>query len=111
MIFLLIWTHWFADFVCQADKMAINKSTSLNWLASHVSVYTLFLMPFGFSFALVNGAAHFATDFVTSRITSYLWKKNDRHNFFVVIGIDQALHMSVLILTMHLVRPLWTPWI
>jgi hypothetical protein len=39
MLIGLIWIHWFADFFCQTDKMAINKSKSIYWLTIHVFVY------------------------------------------------------------------------
>jgi hypothetical protein len=39
---------------------------------------------------------HFITDAITSRTTSYLWQKGERHWFFVVIGLDQAIHMTTL---------------
>jgi hypothetical protein len=99
IIVALVWVHTFADFALQSDKMAINKSSSNRWLALHVGIYATCLLPFGWKFALVNFAAHFATDWVTSRITSKLWKAGERHWFFVVIGIDQALHFTALILT------------
>lgn len=103
MIYLVLVAHWIADFIIQTDKMAVNKSTSMKWLLSHIGVYTLFMLCcFGPKYAIVNGLAHLATDFVTSRVTSYLWKKGDRHNFFVVIGLDQLLHSMVLILTLPL---------
>lgn len=111
MIYAVIWIHWMADFIFQTDKMAINKSTSIRWLSSHVLAYSAFFLPFGIKFALINGAAHFVTDFCTSRATSYLWKKGDRHNFFVVIGFDQALHLTILLLTLPLARPLWIEFI
>lgn len=99
---IIIWLHWLADFVLQTDKMATNKSTSMKWLLSHVSVYSVCLLIVGWKFAIVNGLAHLIIDFFTSKATSYLWKKGDRHNFFVVIGMDQALHLSILYLTRNL---------
>lgn len=43
-------------------------------------------------FFVVTYLAHFVTDAVTSRISSYFYKKGDTHNFFVIIGFDQWLH-------------------
>ena len=45
---------------------------------------------------LINGAMHFLTDAITSRLTSKLWSKQDFHNFFVIIGLDQLIHYSCL---------------
>jgi hypothetical protein len=43
---------------------------------------------------------HWITDFITSKITSRLWKKatvsGDYHNFFVVVGVDQMIHILTL---------------
>ena len=103
-VLFIIWMHLFSDFFLQTDKMAINKSTSNKWLTYHVLVY---VMPFwiccGPAYAAANFVLHFITDFISSRCTSYLWKKNERHWFFTVIGIDQALHMTALILTIPLI--------
>jgi hypothetical protein len=79
--------------------MAINKSKSNKWLALHVLAYSACFLPFGGWFALVNYGLHFCTDYVTSRITSRLWQAGQRHWFFVVIGIDQALHVTALTTT------------
>jgi len=98
-LILLVWVHFFADFICQTDKMAINKSSSNKWLSIHVGIYALFLIPFGIEFALVNFALHFITDYISSRATTALWKAEKRHWFFVVIGADQALHLTALIAT------------
>jgi hypothetical protein len=103
VIYLVLAAHWIADFICQTDKMAINKSTSWKWLSSHVGTYTLLMLPFGPVFAIANGLTHLFVDAVTSRATSYLWKKGDRHNFFVVIGLDQLIHTAILISTMPLI--------
>jgi len=115
--------HWFADFVLQTDWMALNKSKQWPPLLTHTFVYTfvvyvglvglelvsrllgfkagmmnydsnLFNPAYFFAFTL---AAHTLTDYVTSRITSKLWKDGKRHWFFVVIGADQMLHMFALI--------------
>lgn len=99
IIISLIWFHFMGDFLFQTDSMAQNKSKSNKWLGIHVLTYMVPFILFGPLFMFINGAAHFVIDWCTSRITSYLWKKNDRHNFFVVIGLDQALHMTTLILT------------
>lgn len=99
----LIWTHFVADFILQTDKMALNKSKSNKWLAIHILVYSIPFLFWGWKFALLNGIAHFLVDFITSRLTSYLWQKNERHLFFVIIGADQALHLSCLYLSYEVI--------
>jgi hypothetical protein len=108
VLMLFVWTHFVADFVLQTHKMATNKSTSNAWLTSHVATYTgVFVLVSLLSpaitvmYAIVNGVLHFATDYFTSRITSRLYKEGRIHDFFVVIGFDQALHMSAMILTYY----------
>jgi len=99
IIISLIWMHFIADFIFQNDKMAQNKSSSNKWLLIHVLVYSLPFAVFGPLFASINGVAHFITDYITSRVTSSLWKQEKRHWFFVVVGLDQAIHMTTLFLT------------
>lgn len=96
-IYMLVWMHLVADFIFQTDKMAINKSKSNLWLGFHVLVYSIPFLFFGLKFAALTYAGHFITDYISSRITSKLWHKGERHWFFVVIGIDQAVHMTCLI--------------
>ena len=96
---LLVWVHTLADFFLQTDNMAVNKSSSNKWLLFHVSVYGGCLLPFGGWYALLNAFLHFWTDYCTSRMTTRLWKARERHWFFVVIGVDQALHVTSLFLT------------
>lgn len=95
----LVWVHFIADFIFQTDWVAKGKSTSNKILGWHVLLYGLPFLFFGWKFAVVNALLHFMTDWCTSRATSYLWKTEQRHWFFVVIGLDQAIHMSCLVVT------------
>jgi len=93
--------HFVGDFVMQTRTMAENKSTSIKWLSSHVAVYSMFLLPFGVWFALLNGILHFATDYVTSRLTSKAWKEKKTHKFFTIIGVDQLIHSLCLVWSLY----------
>lgn len=109
---MLLAVHWFADFVLQTHWQAQNKSKNNEALAAHVGVYSMALfvgaaLIFGRSagwvwFVLVNAELHFVTDYFTSRWSSKLWVKQDWHNFFVVIGLDQLIHQVTLGFTMLL---------
>lgn len=81
----LIWLHFLADFILQSDSVAKAKSSDNVILFYHVTVYTLPFLWFGWQFALVTWLAHFATDYVSSRLTTRLYKAGERHWFFVVI--------------------------
>lgn len=103
LILTVIWTHWVADFVFQSDKMAKSKSSSIGWLTLHIAQYsTILWFVFRWKFAAANGIMHWIVDYVTSRVNSKLWAANERHWFFVNIGLDQAIHMSALIFTLPL---------
>lgn len=112
-ILWVLFAHWIADFVCQTSWQAQNKSKNWNALFDHVIYYSIivtFLIGITFTvdlsikfssiFWAVTFLAHFFTDAITSRITSYLYNKKDYHNFFVVIGFDQILHYTQLFLTL-----------
>lgn len=96
-LIVLLWVHLFADFVLQTDKMALNKRHSNKWLAIHSVVYGLPFVLFGGLFAGLLSLSHFGIDYVSSRCNAALWKRGERHWFFVSIGVDQAVHVSVLV--------------
>lgn len=108
----LLAIHWLADFVLQTHWQAQNKSKRWDALLRHVGSYTVvlfFAVPFiapqaGYQawliFTAVNGVLHLATDYFTSRWSSALYAKQDWHNFFVVIGLDQLIHQTTLAATM-----------
>ena len=132
IIYTLLVGHFVADFLCQSDWMALNKSKRWDALVLHVAIYTAVMgvMTYALAptlvgwllFVLVTALSHFATDAVTSRITSRLWfiefyPRADhspnyygayplyarvgatRHWFFVAIGADQLLHYITLFVT------------
>ena len=114
IILAMLVFHWIADFVCQSNYMAINKSKSWTALLVHTGTYTVVTGLLWLTYSalaivyvdsrfllalLVTFLAHTATDAVTSRITSYLWVKKQRWLFFVTIGADQILHYTQLLLT------------
>lgn len=111
-ILVLLFGHFFADFVCQPDWMALFKWKSNKALASHIGVYMLGLLAFTWLFlfsasdfetwtwvvywVLFNGFCHFITDYVTSRDMHDLWFEKDYRMFFIYIGLDQFFHYAVL---------------
>lgn len=101
-----LFAHFLGDFILQTDWMAKNKSKNYRAFTAHLLSYTIpFWIPFGWKFTLVNVALHGAIDWVTSRVTSSLYAKGRIHDFFVVIGFDQFLHATCLILTLRLLVP------
>jgi len=98
LILLIIWIHFIADFLLQNDKMAINKSSSSKWLTIHTLIYSIPFVIFGFRSMVVIFTSHWFVDFFSSRLTTKLFIAQKRHWFFVVIGLDQAIHLSFIIL-------------
>lgn len=123
-IFVILFIHWVADFVLQSHWQAKNKSHNNYALTMHVTVYSIcWLLPMTIMFAcagnyrldsfllacffsLITFATHWVIDFYTSRLNSWLWKKEDVHNFFVSVGFDQFLHFVQLILTYYFLKTL-----
>ena len=99
IILLIIWIHFVADFIFQLNYTAINKSKDNYVLLYHVIIYGVLFIPISFQYAVVNSMLHFIVDYITSRVTSVLYRHDERHWFFVVIGLDQALHLTCLFVT------------
>lgn len=111
VLLTILLVHFIADFVMQSDEDAKKKSTDTNALLSHTGIYSLvwmvaaglFLSPIRIMiFTIITFIAHTITDYITSRIVKKYFDKQDYHNGFVVIGIDQMLHYIQLYLTFKL---------
>jgi hypothetical protein len=103
-VLLLLATHFVGDFVLQSDRMATNKSKSNRILAQHVGIYSACFLWIGVLFVMITAALHFVTDYVTSRWTSRLYAAGRRHDFFVVIGLDQLIHAMCLLIVADLLE-------
>jgi hypothetical protein len=106
----LMFAHYVGDFLLQTAWMANGKSKSILPLTVHISVYTLTLILFGLplyfigflsgfwswyvAFCILNGLLHFATDFITSKISSKAYAEGNIRKFWAVIGFDQFIHMA-----------------
>ncbi len=112
-IVLILFIHFVADFICQSDRVATGKSKDIVILTEHIVLYGSVLLVaiaiinftyYKFNdlglYVGVNMGLHLITDFFTSKLTTYLWVKEKRHWFFVVIGLDQFIHTATLILTL-----------
>lgn len=110
-VLILLFVHFVADFIFQNDYMALGKSESLTPLFYHACVYQA-VMSLGFGLVLgwdlpshialvlctFSFAAHFVTDYWTSRLNKKLWKLPSKHWFFVSVGFDQFIHFATLFL-------------
>jgi hypothetical protein len=101
-VIILIWFHFFADFVMQTDEIAKRKAREPVICVWHAFLYMIPLLCYGAEYALFNGVAHYIVDSITSKLTSWLYAKDQRHWFFVTIGFDQAIHMTTLIASVSL---------
>ena len=101
-VLVILFLHFLGDFILQSDWMAKNKSRSFKALFFHICWYSLPFAVVSLPYALINAVLHGIVDAITSRLTSYYYKKGDNHNFFVVIGLDQFIHYACLLITAEL---------
>jgi len=98
-IILIVWMHAIGDFIFQTRWMAINKSSSHLALGIHSAVYMIPLFVISWQFALINGILHYPIDYMSSQLTTHYYQKENENMFFNVIGVDQAIHFTILLLT------------
>lgn len=127
VILSIIFIHWVADFIFQAEEWATNKSKINTALFKHVLTYsTIWVLPacvilgnlrprettewYVYStllFFTLTFLCHFITDYITSRIVSkrfadkYYGSPIPNFGAFSVIGFDQVLHYVQLFFTYH----------
>jgi hypothetical protein len=100
VVIALYWIHFISDFVIQNDATAKGKSDSWQILCRHSVEYSIPFIWLGWQFLVITCATHAMVDAVTSRIAKRYFLAERRHAFFVTIGADQAIHATILFLTL-----------
>jgi hypothetical protein len=127
IIFVVLFGHWLSDFVLQKNKQKPSKDKSLRTkivktlkhLFPHTLYYSLILTGLVYLLYLLNifGAqywwtiflffgitfiTHFLTDLFITLINSNHLKNNNRHKYFVTIGLDQLIHYTILFISIDI---------
>ena len=108
-IIILVLMHIIGDFILQGSKLSKRKILKLPALFEHTGIYTatlIILSPLFLSltflqsliFSFLNGVLHFVVDFVTCKVKKKYWEV-DEEKYFKTIGLDQTLHIIILIVT------------
>ena len=114
-IIVLVLLHILGDFFLQGTKLSKRKRFHLPALMEHTSIYTLtflILSPVllsltfiqGVVFSLLNGFLHFCIDYITGIMKKKYWQV-DEDKYFTAIGLDQTLHIIILIVTYLMLFP------
>lgn len=112
IVFLLLILHFFSDFVLQTDYIERSGINS-NWnVTKHTLLYSIpFLwfgvFWFGFLYVAVNILLHLFVDYITSNLSNFYVKRNDKSSYFAVLGLDQLIHTLVLIGTYYFMFIRW----
>lgn len=122
IIFVIILTHWVADFIFQDEKWALGKSKNIFDLLDHTFVYSFIfglVMCFFLGdvnvyyptlFAIITLILHTITDYFTSRLVSKKFEKKEYGSSipnigaFTYIGFDQLLHYIQLFGTYYILN-------
>lgn len=101
--------HYICDFLLQRNDDTTNKNHSINSLINHTIMYSITMGFFYFIsssnnydyliFTITMFLTHTFIDFITSKIETYLYRKNNIKGFFNIVGIDQLLHYITIFLT------------
>lgn len=114
MITSIIIGHFVGDYLLQSKWMFSKKDAVNGALLAHVFVYSLSVFAFLQSFLLfsgetydntllfiaINAFVHLLIDGVCSKVTKIYLKRFDYGAFFVILGLDQTLHVLTLINTL-----------
>lgn len=98
IIILIFWLHFIAEFCTQSVYMSVIKGREFIELLPHCILYSIPFIFIGWKFALIVGLCHMPIDYITFTLTSYYFRKECGKCFYIVFGINQALHMTIIML-------------
>lgn len=118
ILILLLFMHFFSDFVCQSREQAERKSSSILALLVHCYEYTCWIGVttiaisgifkeigvdvFGILWYTISlGYTHLCIDFCTSKFNKWAYKNKHDKLFWTGIGFDQWLHQICIIIFAH----------
>ena len=117
VINFIMFAHWIGDFLLQKNKKKTRKkikNKNLKHLLPHTLIYTIVLTLSVLILQFINKwnsnlilfffityITHFVIDLLITKINEKNLKKNDRHKYFLTIGIDQFIHYSILFATIY----------
>lgn len=108
LIGFIFCAHFIGDYVLQPRWMGDKKHKDESILFLHGTVYSITLMIFLlFTFTvpqililgILNGVLHVVVDAVTSNLSHYFYGQERYKMFFIVIGIDDLIHLYTIFAT------------
>lgn len=120
LIVAILFIHWIGDFVLQLPGWAETKWYNRSSLIKHAVTYGFILFGGVFCitctsslnlntfiecilFSACNAFIHYAVDRKTSIYCHNLFSEKRIHDFFVIIGLDQFIHTSLLLISYPLI--------
>ena len=95
--------HLVGDFFFQSEEMGKKKAVSKKVLTGHVVIYTMVLiLCTSFFYGAINGAAHWVTDYFTSKQKRSAYENGENKKFIIWLGVDQFIHSITLIITLYI---------
>jgi len=91
--------HYISDYIFQTRWIAENKSKSWMTCLFHAYLYSIpfLLLPTDSVMFCRLCMLHFFTDLVTSRLSANYYKADNLKMFWIIIGLDQLLHIFQLL--------------
>lgn len=105
---IILLMHYVADFLLQSQNVRKNKHDSLEEMFTHIGIYSVVMMCTTWVLGLppiwwaINVLAHLAVDFMTAPASHSFFSTEDYWWGMNIVGLDQLIHIFILIATYNL---------